>query len=135
RRPRPRPSSIVWRARIGSSNSQTYKHRYRSYRFLMPNLSSAVIGGSGACFLLGATINGLLGWRQAALQARVRLQQLVSAHGAALVALATPDGQMCYASPSFHTILGCDPALALGKLAFQYVHPDDRSALTSHFAR
>jgi hypothetical protein len=40
--------------------------------------------------------------------ARVRLQQLVSAQGAALVALATPDGQMC--CPSFHTILGCDHA-------------------------
>lgn len=97
--------------------------------------SSAVIGSSGVCFVLGATINSLLTWRQAALQARARLQQLVSAQPAALVALATPDGQMCYASPSFRAILGFDPALALGKALLQHVHPADRSELTSHFAR
>jgi len=97
--------------------------------------SSAVIGGSGVCFVLGATINAVLRQRQAALQARAQLQQLVSAQGAALVALTTRDGQMCYASPSFRAILGFDPALVLGKLAFQHVHPADRSALKSHFAR
>lgn len=97
--------------------------------------SSAVIGSSGVCFMLGATINSLLGWHRAALQARARLRQLVSAQPAALVALATPDGQMCYASPSFRTILGCDPALALGNPLLQYVHPADRSELTSHFTR
>ena len=97
--------------------------------------SSAVIGGSGVCFMLGATINGLLEWRRAALQARARLRHLVSAQPAALVVLATPDGQMCYASPSFRAILGCDPALVLGKPLLRHVHLADRSELASHFAR
>jgi PAS domain S-box-containing protein len=97
--------------------------------------SSAVIGGSGVCFVLITTINAVLRRRQSALQARARLQQLVSAQPVALVALATPDGQMCYASPSFETILGFDPALVLGELAFQHVHPADTAEITTHFAR
>jgi PAS domain S-box-containing protein len=97
--------------------------------------SFAVIGGSGVCFVLGATIDAVHRRRQAARQARARLQRLISAQPAALVALVTPDGQICYASPSFRAILGIDPALVLDKSALQHVHPADRSKLTSHFAR
>jgi two-component system, cell cycle sensor histidine kinase and response regulator CckA len=97
--------------------------------------SASVVGGASLCFMLGATMNGMIGRRRAALLARAELQRLVATRPTALIALATPAGHIRYASPSFETILGFDPALVLGKLAFQHVHPADSAEITTHFAR
>jgi PAS domain S-box-containing protein len=97
--------------------------------------SASVVGGASLCFMLGATMKSLIGRRRATLQARVDLQRLVATRPTALIALATPAGHIYYASPSFETILGFEPALILGKLAFQHVHPADSDEITTHFAR
>jgi two-component system cell cycle sensor histidine kinase/response regulator CckA len=97
--------------------------------------SASVVGGASLCFMLGATMNGLIGRRRAALLARAELQRLVATRPTALIVLATPAGHIRYASPSFETILGFDPALVLGELAFQHVHPADSAEMTTHFAR
>jgi PAS domain S-box-containing protein len=97
--------------------------------------SASVVGGTSLCFMLGATMKSLIGRRRKALQVRAQLQRLVTTRPTALIALATPAGHICYASPSFETILGFEPALVLGKLAFQHVHPADSDEITTHFAR
>jgi PAS domain S-box-containing protein len=97
--------------------------------------SASVIGGANLGFMLGATMKSLIGRRRKALQVRAQLQRLVTTRPTALIALATPAGHICYASPSFETILGFEPALVLGKLAFQHVHPADSDEITTHFAR
>lgn len=94
-----------------------------------------VVGGASLCLLVGAAMHGLLTQRRAALRARAELQRLVVTRPAALIALVQPAGHICYASPSFKTILGCEPALLVDTLAVEHVHPADSDEVTTHFAR
>jgi len=94
-----------------------------------------LVSGSSICFVLGTAMERLIRRRRTTLQANEALRRLVAVQPAALVAVATHDGHICYASPSFKTILGFDPSAVIGKLPFEHVHPADTGELSTHFAR
>jgi two-component system cell cycle sensor histidine kinase/response regulator CckA len=50
-----------------------------------------------------------------------------------LIAVVLPDGTFRYASPSFERILGHRPSDLVGRLAFDFVHPDDRESVVRVF--
>ena len=52
----------------------------------------------------------------------------------ALTAVLGPDGTFTYASPSHEEFLGYDPDELLGAIAFEHIHPDDRSELIESFS-
>src|SRR5262245_50655012 len=60
--------------------------------------------------------------------------RLIAEQSSELIALTDPAGSIRYASPSFWSILGYDPALVIGRLVFEQLHSDDVAEATRHFA-
>ena len=54
-------------------------------------------------------------------------QQLVLERSHDLITVTDPLGTIVYASPSWHTVLGCDPETLVGTPAIDLVHPDDHA--------
>src|SRR5689334_11843558 len=52
-----------------------------------------------------------------------------------VIALTDEAGRICYASPSFQSILGYAPASAIGVQALTLVHPDDAATTRASFGR
>jgi PAS domain S-box-containing protein len=50
------------------------------------------------------------------------------------IAIVRADGRISYASPSFTRLVGFDPRELLGKLAFDYLHPDDLTRTQAAFS-
>ncbi|MFQ5689898.1 MAG: EAL domain-containing protein [Gemmatimonadota bacterium] len=70
-----------------------------------------------------------------ALKQQQQLYRLLADNSSDLVALHDRDGRVLYVSPSTETLLGYDPA-EIQKLGLQgIVHPEDRGALTTCYAR
>ncbi|WP_049934996.1 response regulator [Haloplanus natans] len=52
-----------------------------------------------------------------------------------VISVVDADGRFTYQSPSLERVLGYDPEETLGDLAFEYMHPDDRTAIAEQFER
>lgn len=65
---------------------------------------------------------------------RQRYEALIE-HSSDIVTILDADGTIRYESPSVERILGYDPADLVGTSAFEYIHPDDRSAVVTEFER
>lgn len=52
-----------------------------------------------------------------------------------IVALVDPDGTIRFVSPSVRPVLGHDPALMIGRNAFEYLHPDDALAVLATYTK
>jgi PAS domain S-box-containing protein len=62
-------------------------------------------------------------------------RRLVAERATDVIALTDETGRICYASPSFHSVLGYAPASAIGVQALTLVHPDDAAATRASFGR
>lgn len=67
--------------------------------------------------------------QKAALHDLEERYHLLAAHATDLIAVVRLDGNIRYASPSFHSMMGHDPTALLGRNVRQYVHPDDQTVL------
>jgi PAS domain S-box-containing protein len=61
-----------------------------------------------------------------------RFKALVE-QGADLTAILNMQGEIVYLSPSYKSVLGYDEADLLGKVAFEFIHPDDALAIIGEF--
>jgi two-component system, cell cycle sensor histidine kinase and response regulator CckA len=97
--------------------------------------------------LLVLLIGGLVAWRLkwrarhrsgtmiTSLPSSEAAHRLVAERATDIIALTDDAGRICYASPSFQSILGYAPTSAIGVQALTLVHPDDVAATSACFGR
>jgi PAS domain S-box-containing protein len=72
---------------------------------------------------------------ETALQASERLYRALIEHSMDVITIMAADGRVSYASPSVTPLLGYGPLELVGKIAFDYLHPDDLPRTQAAFAR
>ena len=88
------------------------------------------------CVLLGETLAWIasrLTTTQRALRVSQERYRALSEHATDLVAIAGSDGRYTYASPSFQTVLGHDPARVVGALVVDYLDAPSRALFKKHW--
>src|SRR5258708_24391546 len=71
---------------------------------------------------------------EAKLRRSERYFRSVIEKGSDLCGIVGPDGTIRYASPSHLHVLGYQPEEVIGRMAADYVHPDDLAALAQQFS-
>lgn len=67
------------------------------------------------------------------LRARERQYRTIAEHTRDLIYILDAQGMFTYVSPSFRQALGYDPSTLVGKKAFAFIHPEDKTAARNAF--